>query len=327
MFGGTLSTTEETFSLPIADADQLLHEVSSDALRYARLREMLVSGKAKLERLTVLRSKSGQRAVAESFDELRYGSEFRPPEIPRSLSDGKVEPVPEKPLPENLVKNGGIPIAFETRNVGDTLELEAVLGPDEMTIDLNLVTQSVRYVGDHADGGLHPVKTPIFETSKVTTSVNVSDGQPYFLGTINPPFGNGLAREQKEQRVWLDFLTVHVVRLEDSRVLSKNAAALLAKAKAMIIPKLDFREASVAEAVDFLRRKSVELDPEKKGVAIVLKEPPKLKVPPKLADVKITFSLNDAPLEEAVQTVAYLADLIVEPQDYALLLRSAGRGR
>ena len=313
-----LSITEETFSLPIADADHLLHNVPSDALRYARLREMLAGGKARLERLIVLRTKSGQRAVSESFNELRSGSEFRPPETP-GMHGAAYKPAPnERPMPENLVKNGGIPIAFETRNVGDTLEVEPILEPDGITIGLNLTPQSVRYVGERVEGSQHPVKTPIYEVAKISAGIAVRDGQPFFLGTLNPPFGNGLAREQKEQRVWLDFLTVDVVRPDLGGAHSKGAAATLAKAQAIRIPKLAFREASVTEALDFLRKKSVEHDPETKGLNIVLK------APPNLAQIKITLSLTDVPLLEAVRYVANLAALIVEPGDSALLLRAAG---
>ncbi len=313
-----LSITEETFSLPIADADHLLHEIPSDALRYARLRELLAGSKARLERLIVLRTKSGQRAVAESIDELRYGTEFRRRPTPDQTNpaDKADKPAPKTPPPPaNAADNSIVPITFETRNVGDTLELEPVLGPDGIMIDVNLVPQSVRYVGDHADGGPYPLKTPIFETSKITTSITLRDGQPFFLGTLNPPFGNGLAREQKEQRVWLEFLTVDVVRLNRA---DTKGAATLARAQGMRLAKLEFREASVTEAVDFLRRKSVELDPEKKGINIVLR------APPDLAKIKITLSLTDVPLLEAVRYVANLAALIVEPEDSALLLRAAG---
>ena len=316
----TLSITEETFSLPIADADHLLHDVPSDVLRYARLREMLAGSKARLERLTVLRTKSGQRAVAESIDELRYGTEFRHRQTPDQTNAGDKtdKPAPKAPPPANAVENGIVPITFETRNVGDIIELEPVLGPDGITIDVNLVTETTRYAGDHADGGPHPVKMPIFEVSKITTSITVRDGQPYLLGTLNPPFSNGLAREQKEQRVWLNFVTVDVVRLERGGAYSKGAAATLAKAQAIRIAKLEFHEASVTEAVDFLRRKSVELDPEKKGVNIVLK------APPNLAQIKVTLSLTDVPLWDAIRYLANLAALVVEPEDSALLLRAAG---
>lgn len=113
-----LSITEETFSLPITDADHLLHDVPSDALRYARLRELLAGSKARLERLTVLRTKSGQRAVAESFNELRSGTEFRPPETPGMHGAGDKPAPPEKPMPENLVKNGGHPDCLRDAQCG-----------------------------------------------------------------------------------------------------------------------------------------------------------------------------------------------------------------
>ena len=129
-----LSITEETFSLPIADADHLLHDVPSDVLRYARLREMLASSKARLERLTVLRTKSGQRAVAESIDELRYGTEFRHRQTPDQTNpaDKADKPAPKTPPPPaNAANNSLVPVTFETRNVGDTLELEPSSGRTE----------------------------------------------------------------------------------------------------------------------------------------------------------------------------------------------------
>ena len=39
------------------------------------------------------------------------------------------------------------PTAFETRNTGVTLEVEPVVGPDGITIDLNLVPQVVEFEG------------------------------------------------------------------------------------------------------------------------------------------------------------------------------------
>ena len=129
-----LSITEETFSLPIAEADHLLHDVPSDTLRYARLRELLASSKARLERLTVLRTKSGQRTVSESIDELRYGTEFRHRQTPDQTNpaDKADKPAPKTPPPPaNAANNSLVPVTFETRNVGDTLELEPSSGRTE----------------------------------------------------------------------------------------------------------------------------------------------------------------------------------------------------
>jgi hypothetical protein len=314
-----VSITEETFSIPIGDAFRLLHDLASDELRFARITDLVASGKARIERLVVLRTKSGQRAVVESINDLRTPTEYRPPEPPQTGPSATPNvPPPKTPAPpENSAENGGYPIAFETRNVGDTLEVEPIIGPDGVTIEINLVPQTVRYVGDHENGGPHPVKTPIFEVSKITTSVAVRDGHPYFLGTLNPPFASGLAREQKEQRVWLDFITVSLVHPGRAGV-GVGGAVTAARAQMIRIPKLEFREASVEEALDFLRRKSIELDHEKKGINIVVK------APKNLTQAKVSLSLSDISVFDAVRYVANLAALVVVPDDSALLLRAAG---
>jgi len=68
--------------------------------------------------LTALNTKSGQRAVTESIDEVRYATEF-------------AQPATAKDLPT--------PTAWETRNAGDTFEFEPVVSPDQKICDLNLV--------------------------------------------------------------------------------------------------------------------------------------------------------------------------------------------
>ena len=95
------------------------------------------------------------------------------------------------------------PTAFEVRNTGVTLEVEPVVGPDEYTIDLNLVPQVVEFEGFINYGS--PIQTsstnalgvsvtnvitpnvinqPIFSTRKVTTSVSVYDGNTVVLGGL-----------------------------------------------------------------------------------------------------------------------------------------------
>ena len=98
------------------------------------------------------------------------------------------------------------PTAFETRNTGVTLEVEPVVGPDGITIDLNLVPQVVEFEGfinygspilaprtgtlanliPSGDRVLTPniINQPIFSTRKVTTSVSVWDGQTVVLGGL-----------------------------------------------------------------------------------------------------------------------------------------------
>src|SRR6266446_2828016 len=86
-------------------------------------------------------TKSGQRAVIEVVREFRYPVSFTPPQVPAVASSvvGTTNPP--------VVVTPTTPQTFETRNTGVTLEVEPVVGPDGVTIDLNLVPQVVEFEG------------------------------------------------------------------------------------------------------------------------------------------------------------------------------------
>ncbi|HEY2802066.1 MAG TPA: Amuc_1098 family type IV pilus outer membrane protein [Chthoniobacterales bacterium] len=150
-------------------------------------------------------TKSGQRAKIEIVREFRYPTQFEPPKIPDrfgSTSDtGQVNVGPSGT--GSFPVTPTTPTAFETRNTGVTLEVEPLVGPDGVTIDLNLVPQVVEFEGFINYGS--PIKTastnmlgivtpfvltdnvinqPIFNSRKVTTSVSVWDGQTVVLGGL-----------------------------------------------------------------------------------------------------------------------------------------------
>ena len=79
-----VSIHEEAFSLPIAEPYTILHEVTTDGERYHPVVELVKAGKAKIEKLIVVRTKSGQRSVNESTNEIRYPVEFGPPSLDSS---------------------------------------------------------------------------------------------------------------------------------------------------------------------------------------------------------------------------------------------------
>jgi general secretion pathway protein D len=150
-------------------------------------------------------TKSGQRAVIEIVREFRYPTAFSPPQVPAvssSVVGGTNPPVVVTPT---------TPQTFETRNTGVTLEVEPVVGPDGVTIDLNLVPQVVEFEGfinygspinaigvnTISIGGVpvtsvsapvlltqNVINQPVFSTRKVTTNVSVWDGQTVVLGGL-----------------------------------------------------------------------------------------------------------------------------------------------
>jgi hypothetical protein len=124
---------------------------------------------------------------------------------------------------------------------------------------------------------------------------------------------------QKEPRVWLDFITVSIVRLDAAKGKdAKKVAALIEKAKSMILSHVEFRDATLGEGVDLLRRKSRELDPEKKGLNILLK--PSVGPTPKM-----TLNLNDMSLYEVLRSVAKLAEMEFVVEEEALVVQPGGK--
>lgn len=88
------------------------------------------------------------------------------------------------------------------------------------------------------------------------------------------------------------------------------------KLERIVIPKLEFREATIQEAIDYLSQQSVELDTESpasdRGVRFALKignVAPAVPGTPSPADARITVSLTNIPLIEALRYVTSLANL------------------
>src|SRR5436309_1156269 len=151
-------------------------------------------------------TKSGQRAIIEIVREFRYPTTFTPPQVPSlTAPTGSAAVAPAVVTPTT-------PQTFETRNTGVTLEVEPVVGGDGATIDLNLVPQVVEFEGfinygspinavgvssTVSAGGVsmltkstpvllteNVINQQIFSTRKVTTSVQVADGQTVVLGGL-----------------------------------------------------------------------------------------------------------------------------------------------
>ncbi|MDF1850462.1 MAG: hypothetical protein P1U85_06480 [Verrucomicrobiales bacterium] len=132
-------------------------------------------GAALVETL-VVSAKSGQRAKVEAVEEFIYSTEYDPPNTASVKPEGEsVELIPP---------NG---TAFETRNVGATLEVDPVLGEDG-TIDLNLAPEIV-IADDPVDwvtklGDVEmTVPLPRFHTTKATTQISVHPGDYALIGT------------------------------------------------------------------------------------------------------------------------------------------------
>jgi hypothetical protein len=83
-------------------------------------------------------------------------------------------------------------------------------------------------------------------------------------------------------------------------------------ASPIILPQVEFRDATLDEAIAFIRAKSRDVDPDKKGVNILRK--------PGGTDAKLSLSLKQVPVNEALRYIAQLANhqLTVEGNTFIL---------
>ena len=164
-------------------------------------------------------TKSGQRATIVVAREMRYPTEFSPPQIPQTVGSTTNALLVNGVLTKVASQRGNAPItpttptAFEKRDVGITLEVEPVISPDGRTVDLNIAPSSTEFEGfiDYGTpirnsitsfnlaefifgtgSGLtstsylqeNKILQPIFRTNKVSTSVSVWDGNTIVLGGV-----------------------------------------------------------------------------------------------------------------------------------------------
>ena len=122
-------------------------------------------------------------------------------------------------------------------------------------------------------------------------------------------------------------LPVHKFDVAASQIIDQPAidtrgtSSINRKLDEIIIPKIDFRDATVREALDFIKQRassldSVEQDPAKKGLNIVLKLAPDAAE----SGSRITLSLTDVPLRAAIDYVARAANLKLKVEPFAVVV-------
>src|SRR5262249_30272758 len=93
------------------------------------------------------------------------------------------------------------------------------------------------------------------------------------------------------------------------------------RAEKIVIPEFELKDASLFHALELLRQKAVEADPQKIGVKIVL-------MPSRARFVQMTLSLKDAPVIELLRYITDLgnAELIVTPDALEVQPKDGGLG-
>ncbi len=151
-------------------------------------------------------ARSGERARIEIIREFIYPTEYEPPELPNSV--GVVDDIGgglgAGGLSSIFPVTPAMPTAFETRNVGVTLEVEPTVGPKKHFIELSLKPEMVEFEGfvnygstiqtttRDAAGNLIPrvlaanaILMPVFKVLRLqNTTLTIQDGATVVLGGL-----------------------------------------------------------------------------------------------------------------------------------------------
>jgi general secretion pathway protein D len=142
---------------------------------------------------------------------------------------------------------------------------------------------------------------------------------------------------ERPRRRFVEARTTDSTALDEER---RGTELMIGRLNRIIIPRVDFRDATVRQAVGFLQQRSrdldtSEMDPERRGINIVVKLPTAATPPPTALEVegettvaapalsgdnRITLNLSNVPLYEALRYVATLAGLKVKVEPFAVSL-------
>jgi len=173
----------------------LAKPVSSDATKQReQVQEMISKNEAKVLETQIAVASSGQKATSESIHEFIYPTEYEPPEFP-AHGGSDAGNTPKNP-PE--WSPGPTPTAFETRNLGGTLEIEPTISEDNRLIDLRFVPELVWHTGnvnwhegkDKLGNPFH-VQMPDIYTLRLNTAITLVSGQYALAGVVSPKDGKG----------------------------------------------------------------------------------------------------------------------------------------
>jgi hypothetical protein len=168
---------------------------SNTALR-KKVTELIQANKAKIIDTQIVITRSGEKSVSESITEFIYPTEYEPPFTPTTA---KAENESENKVPKKYVAIPPTPTAFETRNLGSTLEVEPTIGENNRYIDIRLAPEIVYHVGNikwatwKDEHGETDIQMPTIYALRVTTALTLANKQPCLVAALSPKDDKGMS--------------------------------------------------------------------------------------------------------------------------------------
>jgi len=164
------------------------HPAANDGTLRKQVGELVANSKATIVESMLCTAKHGQTSKSESIEEFIYPTEFEPSQIPAHPNNGTGIMTIEPHDPAV----GPTASAWETRNLGSTLEIQPSLSDDNKLVNLRLVPELVYHVGNQLWSewkdahGTANVQTPTFYTLRLNTRV-VTGVDEYLLAAALSP--------------------------------------------------------------------------------------------------------------------------------------------
>lgn len=165
---------------------------TSDVLLRQKLARLTKEGKASVIETMLCTAISGQKATAESIEEVVYPTEYDAAILPEKKEPKEGED-PQKVEAERFAAAiGPQPTSFEPRNTGSTLEVESKLNEDKKIVELRLSPEIVYHTGNKVwaewkgkQGGAS-VQMPKFYVMRFHTTVSLAYGQIMLVAAQTP---------------------------------------------------------------------------------------------------------------------------------------------
>jgi hypothetical protein len=177
---------------------------------YRAARELVAEGKANIVGASILTTKENQRSTLESIREMISPCEPEPPTPPNSI--GAIVKKYDPGFP--YLRPSASFTAFETRNLGETLEIEAEFAEEHPGfLNLCLAPEYVFLVGmttwqpwtDRYGRG--DARRPLYYTQRTNTSLDLAIGTFQYICTFVPMKPDG---SPEASRKWLFFVKADV---------------------------------------------------------------------------------------------------------------------
>jgi Flp pilus assembly secretin CpaC len=181
-----------------------------------QLAGLVKDGRATILETMLCTSRSGQKATAEAIQEYIYPTEYEPASLPENVHVNKKEDAEAAKTVRRDLATGPTPTAFDTRNLGSTLEIEPTLSEDGHIIDLRFVPEIVYHVGNEiwaewkGEHGNSPVQMPTMYALRINTAVTMAAGEPMLAAALSPKDAQGHPDFSRKLMIFVraDVLTV-----------------------------------------------------------------------------------------------------------------------